>query len=421
MNYQKEIKKSKISKISPKTILFVWNYLEWGGVQIYFLGLMRAVSQKYKAKVVLPSGSDEKILHYLKENNIEYDFFDGKIDLSEAGTIWQRIRRRWNDFQTNLSLAGHLSKYDLRNSFVQIDVAPWSGFVLLFYLTLKTDVFVTFHTALPEISFIKRILWKTKFAVLTSFKRFHLAASNLDVKKSLRPFVGESCCKQIEIIYSSVNLNEIESVLKENVPRQEIARRYNFPAEKVWVCNVAQFIERKGCRVFLKAIEILQRTRNDLFFFWLGTSPLSEEMKAAVGKYDLTDNFRFLSAAEIGPSRNDLLRLWRAADLFVLPSFQEGLPVALIEAMALGKACIASEVNAIPEALKHLETGILVDAGDSQKLAAAIIELADDLMLRKKLGENAQKFVSENFEEKITGRKMLRLYESAGGSGQASD
>lgn len=395
-----------------KKIYFVWNYLEWGGVQIYFLGLMRAVSQTHQIKVVLPKDSGKKILEYLKHNNIEYDFFDGKIDISKAETVWRRIERRWNDFQTNRSLARHLSKYDLRDSIIQIDVAPWAGFLLLFYLITKTNVFVTFHTALPEISIWKQILWKIKFMILSAFRRFHLAASNMDVKKSLRPFVNDRRYQQIEVVYSSVNIGEIEKALKENTRREEIALKYDFPADKIWVCNVAQFIERKGCWILLEAVATLQKQRSDLFFFWLGTAPLTEEVIRKVEEYNLKDSFRFLSADEIGDKRHDLLMLWKTADLFVLPSFEEGLPIALLEAMALGKACIASRVNAIPEAIKHLETGILIDAGDSLKLASAIGELADDKSLRDKLGGQAQKSVLENFEEKVIGQKMLRLYES---------
>lgn len=379
---------------------------------MYFLGLMRSVVQKYQVRVILPKDSDGKILRYLEENNVEYEFFEGRLNSSKAESVLQRIKRRWNDFQTNLSLAGHLSKYDLRGSIVQIDVAPWAGFLLLFYLTLKTNVFVTFHTALPQISFARHLLWQTKFKLLSAFRRFHLVASNLDVKKSLRPFVGDSRYRQMEIVYSSVNTSEIGRALKESKTREEIIRKYNFPADKIWICNVAQFVERKGCWVLLEAIETLLKQRSDLFFFWLGTAPLTDEISHKVEEYNLADNFRFLSAGEIGASRNDLLTLWKAADLFVLPSFQEGLPVALLEAMALGKACIASRAGAIPEAVKHLETGILVDIGDSAILASAIGELADDKSLREKLGENAQKSVSENFEEKIIGQIMLRLYES---------
>ncbi len=411
MNYHEKNKQSE-TEPKTKTIFFIWNYLEWGGVQIYFLGLMRSVSHQYKIKVILPEGSDNKILNYLEANNVEYDFFAGKIDFSKVETIGQRIKRRWNDFRANLSLARHLSGYDLQNSILQIDVAPWAGFFLLMYLTLKTNVFVTFHTALPELSFPKQILWKTKFAILTAFSRFHLAASNLDVKKSLRRLVSAERYKQIEIVYSSINVSEIEQASSENKTRREIALKYNFPADKIWICNVAQFIERKGCWVFLEAAEVLQKKRDDLFFFWLGTAPLAEETKAAVEKYNLHDNFRFLSAAEIGSSRNELLTLWKAADIFALPSYQEGLPVALIEAMALGIACIASNINAIPEAVDHSETGILIDAGDRIALASAIEKLADDRILREKLGENARKSVLQNFEEKVTGQKMLRLYES---------
>jgi glycosyltransferase involved in cell wall biosynthesis len=397
---------------SSKIIYFVWNYLEWGGVQIYFLGLMRSISRRYKVKVVLPKGSDRKIIQYLEANNIEYDFFEGKMDFEKAKTIRRRTKRRINDFLTNLSLASYLSRFNLKDSIIQIDVAPWAGFVLLFYLILKTNVFVTFHTAIPQLTFPRQIFWKIKFAILTVSKRFHLVASNLDVKKSLRPFISESRYDELEIVYSSINVEEIEKVLKDNKTRQEISQKYNFPIEKTWICNVGQFIERKGCWVFLETIEILRRQRKDLFFFWLGTSPLRKETIKELEKYNLKDSFRFLSSEEIGNNRTDLLSLLNAADLFVLPSFQEGLPVALLEAMALGKACIASNINAIPEAVKHFETGLLVDPGNSQKLAQIIGELADDVRLQKKLGKNAQKFVLENFEEKIIGKKMLRLYEN---------
>lgn len=373
---------------------------------------MRSVSAKYQVKVVLPQGSGDKILDYLKANNIEYEFYEGKIDVSSGGSVRKRIERRWNDFRANLSLARHLSKYDLKNSIVQIDVAPWSGFAILLYLTLKTNVFVTFHTALPRQAFFRQTLLRTKFAVLNAFRRFHIVASNLDVKKSLRPLVGEASYRQIKIVYSSINSSEISRALDGNKTRLEIAAQYNFPADKIWVCSVAQFIERKGCWVLLEALATLQKKRDDLFFFWLGTIPLAKETIEQIESCRLGENFRFLSADEIGGSRNDLLTLWKAADLFVLPSFQEGLPVALVEAMALGKACIASEVNAIPEAVKHLETGILIPAGASEKLASAIGELADDAHLRQKLGAAARNFVRENFEEQVTGQIMLELYEN---------
>ena len=97
-------KRQKLSDDRPVQIFYVWNYLEWGGVQTYFLGLMRSVSQRYSVKTVLPFGSDKKILAYLEANNVEYDFFEGKLDSSPAVTLIQKIKRRYNDFKTNCSI-----------------------------------------------------------------------------------------------------------------------------------------------------------------------------------------------------------------------------------------------------------------------------------------------------------------------------
>lgn len=398
---------------NPKTVFYVWTYLEWGGVQTYFLSLMRTVSKKYGIKAILPRGSDSKIIGYLKNNNVEYDFFDGNLNLNETKTLRQKIKRRCEDFLTNYSLAKHLSSYDLKNSVVQIDFAPWTAFALILYLTLKTEVFVTLHTAIPPISLSRRVLWKLKCFIIGLFENFHLNASNLDVKKSLRPVVNEKLYQKIDIVYSSFSRGEIVETLEKAVAKKEIAEKYNIPDDKIWICNVGQFIERKGCWVLLEAIRILQKQRNDLIFLWLGTVSLNEKTREKIEKYNLGDGFRFLAADEIGSQRKDLLTLWNANDIFVLPSFQEGLPMALIEAMALGKPCIASDINAIPEAIEHLETGILLKPGDAGILAQTISKLADDPNLRKKIGENAQKAAFENFEEKIIGQKMLNLYDNS--------
>ncbi len=409
----KHEKKNDSTGLNEPEIYFVWNYTEWGGVQIYFLGLMRGISQNYTVKAVLPKDSGQKIIDYLTGNNIEYEFFAGKTDNSEAKSPRRKIERRWNDILTNLSLARHFSKKDLKGSIIQIDVAPWSGFFLLLYLVCKTNVFVTFHTRLPEFAPLRKFLLKIKFAVLSAFGTFHLAASNFDVKKSLRRYVNDRQFEEIEVIYSSINAGEIKNAVKENKSRSELAEEYGLPAEKIWVCNVAQFIERKGCWVLLEAIKILQSQRSDLYFVWLGTSSLDSETIEKISGYKVKNDFKFIAADEIGETRGDLLTLWNATDIFVLPSLQEGLPMSLVEAMALGKPCIASDINAIPEAVKDLETGILVEAGDANALARAISELADNPILRKSLGENARRTVFENFEETITSRKMIRLYENS--------
>ena len=98
--------------------------------------------------------------------------------------------------------------------------------------------------------------------------------------------------------------------------------------------------------------------------------------------------------------------------MFVLPSFNEGLPIALLEAMALGKACVASRINAIPEAVTDHETGILVEAGDHLALAAAIRELKANPTLRERIARAGQNFVLENFDERDTARITVDCYDA---------
>lgn len=396
-----------------RQVIYAWNYLDWGGVQIYFLSLMRTVAQKYKIKAVLPEGSAEKLLQYLKSNNVEYEFFPEKMDRAEAKTVRRRVARRINDYACNLSLARHLSRQDLKNSIVQIDAAPWTSLTLLAYLASKTDTFVTFHTPLPEIAAWRKTLWILKFRTLSGLANFHLAASNQKVRESLEPYVSPEVYSEIKVAYSSVNLNEIDEILKNKPCRAEIAGRYEFPADKFWLCNVGQFIERKGCWVLLDALKDLMKARENFFFYWLGTAPLSREMLEKIETYNLGGHFRFLSAEDIGKTRTDLLNLLAAADLFVMPSLEEGLPIALVEAMALGKCCVASDINAIPEAVEHLKTGFLIPPNDSAAIRETIVSLSENAAARRDIGAEARLSAVEKFNEKKAGAVMLELYEKA--------
>lgn len=391
----------------------MWNYLEWGGAQIYFLSIIRFVSKNFSVKAVMPENSADKLLSYLKADNIEFEFFKGNLDFGKAETVSRKIRRRFNDYLCNLSLAKHLAGQNLKNSIVHIDSAPWSSFTLLFYLTLKTRVFLTFHTPLPKISNWRKILWKIKFGILTKFDNFRLAASNQEARESLKCYIDPKIFDEIKVAYSSINLTEIDENLRSKMNRREIGAKYALPIDKFWLCNVGQFIERKGCWILLDALNNLSKKRKDVFFYWLGTSPLSKEVSEKIKSYGLDECFRFFSAGEIGSRRADLLNFLSAADLFVMPSLQEGLPVALIEAMALEKCCIASDTDAIPEAVEHLKTGFLIAPNNSAALEKAVEVLLHDEVLRLELGENARKMVVKKFNDQILGATMLELYEQA--------
>lgn len=89
-------------------------------------------------------------------------------------------------------------------------------------------------------------------------------------------------------------------------------------------------------------------------------------------------------------SGDSKLQLLEAADIFVLPSYREGMPNALLEAMAAGLPCVATSVGSIPDVITNGETGLLVEPGDADELSRSLRRLIEDRSLRSELGVKAQ-------------------------------
>jgi len=100
----------------------------------------------------------------------------------------------------------------------------------------------------------------------------------------------------------------------------------------------------------------------------------------------------------------------READIFVLPSHAEGLPMSLLEAMASGLAVLSTRVGAIPSVLTHEENGLLVDARDVRGLSAALERLLRDERLRKHLASNAQQLARTHYSVERTAAELMNVY-----------
>jgi glycosyltransferase involved in cell wall biosynthesis len=104
------------------------------------------------------------------------------------------------------------------------------------------------------------------------------------------------------------------------------------------------------------------------------------------------------------------------AEVFCLPSYAEGLPMAMLEAMAAGKAVVATAVGGIPEALRDGDNGLLVPPRDEQALARALSDLMGDTALRDRLAERARTTIERHYSTEVVCGQLSALYRELAGT-----
>jgi glycosyltransferase involved in cell wall biosynthesis len=119
---------------------------------------------------------------------------------------------------------------------------------------------------------------------------------------------------------------------------------------------------------------------------------------------DLDDDVLFLG------HRNDPYEILALMDVFVMPSMNEGIPMVLLEALALSRPVVASRVGGIPEVIEHGASGLLVDAGQHEALAHACITLLDDRERAERLGVAGRKRIEQEFSADTMTAKVAELY-----------
>lgn len=396
-----------------RNVIMLWNYHNWGGAQIYLLSVLKHAPKNWKFKIVVPKDSPNDILELFKKHGAEIDFQDVSPFNENAVTIPQKLSRQWRRVLAEYKTYKYISRQNLKDTVLHLETAPWQSGLLIKKLAEKIDVFVTMHNSIPPVSKKRETVFKARLKYLSDVKAFHIFTSNKDTKNSLKNWVTDDFWDRINVTYTCVDPPEIDSVLESEISKNDLRKRFSVGEEKFVVLSVGQFIERKGTKIVLDAAKKLLKDNKNLQFLWLTQSRISNEDKNLIESFGLGDSFRIVKSETVGTKREDILNFFKIADAFALPSFVEGLPIALLEAMALKLPSISTNVNAIPEAVINNETGLLIEAGNSDELADAVKKLLVDSELRTRLSENGRNYVIENFDERVCCEIVLKTYEKA--------
>lgn len=151
------------------------------------------------------------------------------------------------------------------------------------------------------------------------------------------------------------------------VDRTEVRRSLGLPNEAQIVLTVARLTEQKGHRYLVEAMPTILQAAPQVYFVWAGDGPLEAKLRHQLEELAIP-----AERVIFGGWRNDVLQLLAAADLFVLPSLFEGLPLVVLEALAVGIPVIGTRVCGTSEAIEDGVSGCLVEPANSQQLATAI-------------------------------------------------
>lgn len=159
------------------------------------------------------------------------------------------------------------------------------------------------------------------------------------------------------------------------------------------ILSTGRLAKQKGYDVLIDAAEMARDQSENWVFFIAGKGKLERKLKKRVKAGRLSGYVRFLGFIE------DVVPYVKGADMFVLPSFFEGMPNSVMEAMGLGKCCVVTAVNGNNELINNGVEGLLIPPGDAGALYEGIKKAGDDPGLCREMGLNALKRMSEAFSE----------------------
>jgi N,N'-diacetylbacillosaminyl-diphospho-undecaprenol alpha-1,3-N-acetylgalactosaminyltransferase len=197
--------------------------------------------------------------------------------------------------------------------------------------------------------------------------------------------------------------NGVDKILYSQVEKNNFRKENNIK-EKYLVLFFGRLNPTKGPEVLAKtAIEITKK-RKDIFFLWVGPDEgKAEEVKELIKEYK---NMRYLGPIK---GKNKIAEMYQSADVYVLPSYREGLPLTLFEAMASGLPIVASPVNGIPYEMKDGKNGLFSNYNDIESLKTNILKILDNKKLAEKFSENNKK-KSKNYNWGNIYKKYMKEY-----------
>jgi glycosyltransferase involved in cell wall biosynthesis len=214
-----------------------------------------------------------------------------------------------------------------------------------------------------------------------------LAAKTITVSESNKDDgIKKFNLKKAQVIYNGIDSKKFNP----NGYYKDIRAEFGISDDNTLVGYLVRMTAQKDPFTMVRAIKEVSLTNKNIVFLMVGNGDLLNATKTMANELGVLDQIVF------SDFRNDVPAILNAIDIYCLPSLWEGMPIGLLEAMAMGKACIASAVDGTAELINNGVNGILINKKDHHSLAKHIINLHVHKGYQKELGNNALRYIQQN-------------------------
>lgn len=207
--------------------------------------------------------------------------------------------------------------------------------------------------------------------------------------------------EKFQTVYCGIILDDFKNCTTKTKIREEFGVSKN----EILVGFVGRLTEVKGCDIFLKGAKKVSEQVKNIKFLVVGDGELREQIHTLAKDLDISEKVIFTGM------RTDIPQIFRALDIFVLTSRNEGLGRVLVEAMVSGVPIVASNVGGVPEVLEYGKSGLLFNPENISELCENILKLVFQNNKREKLIENGKRR-AEDFEMQLMIDKVKGIYDS---------
>lgn len=206
---------------------------------------------------------------------------------------------------------------------------------------------------------------------------------------------------KVSLIKNGIDKEHILTLKKQHEQRR---RDYGFDEHHIVLGSVGRYIPRKNFPMLLEIFKLLHDEYHQLRLVLIGQGPQENELRSLAENLHIQNVVTFITG-------QTAYGYYALMDIFVLPSFQEGLSIALLEAMSCGLPCIVSHGSQNHDVIQHSYNGMVVPAGNKDVCITALKCIIEDKSLRIQLGWNAQKTVEQHFSIQSMAQAYAALYE----------